>query len=67
MAWGPDILSPFNLDILHEIFSDIWGHSLWMRYFHIFLSLYWTWFGDVHVLMTGMYLGNGRRWKLIDL
>ena len=32
-----------------------------MRYFHIFLSLYWTWFGDAHDLMTGMYLGDGHR------
>ena len=31
------------------------------------VSLYWTWFGDAHDLMTGMYLGNGHGRKLIDL
>ena len=66
MAWGGGCSLPINLDIVSAR-ADISGHSLWMRYFHIFLSLYWTWFGDAHDLVTGMYLVNGHWRKLIDL
>ena len=37
------------------------------RYPVLVLSLYWTWLGDAHDLMTGLYLGNGHGRKLIDL
>ena len=50
-----------------DFFSPVDSLIYFLNFSDTNMSFYWTWFGDAHDLMTGTYLSDGHRRKLIDL